>query len=46
MVLFVFRIYEKDGTTFEYSFRAKDKLAAYAHMMDKFPDKRYKKILP
>ena len=46
MVEFEFRVTQKNGATFAYSFRAKDKLAAYAVMKDRFPDAKYEKLKP
>ena len=46
MVEFEFRVTQKNGAVFTYSFRAQDKLAAYSIMKKRFPDADYKKLKP
>lgn len=47
MVEFVFQVILANGATVKYSFRAKDKLAAFAKVRERFPGaKEYKKLKP
>lgn len=41
---FIFKIFKKDGSIYKYAFRAHDKLAAFAHMKEQYPDGNYEKI--